>query len=218
MAEVSVVKFTVEMGLRKYGAYILSQCLLRTGNRDDAEDLRADVFEKIWATNTFNGKEDDFRKWIAVVVKNQHTDGVRRANALKRQHYQSDVNEARHLCSAEDTQHQIEQKELLKSVLYAVEHSPLFRTEYFRETFELRFLEEKTYKEIAADLGLNWKKVKKIVNEVNIFVRNKENFKIAPASSYEYNRVHTQRTTAPIVYGVRSGTQQIFFDFAMQKP
>lgn len=206
-------KYTVERAIRDHQRFIMGQCLYFAKDKDAAEELQSSVFEKVWlARDKFNGKQEDFRKWVTVVIKNIHTDSYRRDQSIKRKHYKADVEKAVHLSSAENTERTLESKDSLQSILYTVEfHFPFARI--YRIVFEARYLHERTYKEIAQELHLSMQEVKQILNKLREFFRPRD-FVTPPANiRYVYTKLYTPSSASQVIYGVQQRTGQTYFYF-----
>lgn len=124
-------------------------------SEEDAEDVTIETFTKVFTKLRLYNSDFDFKTWVISISHNTMIDHIRRSPKLN--------------VSLDDENYFIEIEEDLpgpeESLIQKqdndefVKHLEKLKPEY-RKIIELRFLEEKTYKEIAEELGLTMANVK----------------------------------------------------------
>lgn len=123
-------------------------CMNKVSNRTVAEDLTQDIFLKLVdRIETFNEKKGNFLVWFWQLARNTVTDHYRK----KRETQFSDIDEGviENLPSSQSTSANIENKievEKLNRLLGSLAPED-------KELFELHFISDLTYKDIAQVLG-----------------------------------------------------------------
>lgn len=127
----------------------------KINDEEEAEDIAIETFTKVFAKLKLYNSDFDFKTWILSIAHNTMVDHIRKSPALKLslddENYPIDIEEA--LPSPEESLIQQQDSDALMRDIQKL------KPEY-RRILELRFLEEKTYKEIAADLDLTLANVK----------------------------------------------------------
>ncbi|UZH54414.1 sigma-70 family RNA polymerase sigma factor [Salinimicrobium tongyeongense] len=124
--------------------------LKRTQNEYDAEDITIQAFSRAFdKIDTFDPKYT-FKTWIITISKNIHVDLVRKKNASIRARTTDEEDERVHRIpdetpSIEDTL--ITEQNLAQLLIDIKKLKP-----HYQEVIHLRYFQEKSYKEIAAQL------------------------------------------------------------------
>ncbi|MBA5628408.1 RNA polymerase sigma factor [Moheibacter lacus] len=124
-------------------------------DEEEAEDIAIETFTKVFAKLKLYNADFDFKTWLLSIAHNTMIDHIRKKPALKisldDENYVIEIQEE--LPSPEDSLIQQQDNDAL------ILHLQKLKPEY-RKIIELRFLEEKTYKEIAEELDLTLANVK----------------------------------------------------------
>lgn len=124
-------------------------------DEEEAEDIAIETFTKVFAKLKLYNADFDFKTWLLSIAHNTMIDHIRKKPALKisldDENYVIEIQEE--LPSPEDSLIQQQDNDAL------ILHFQKLKPEY-RKIIELRFLEEKTYKEIAEELDLTLANVK----------------------------------------------------------
>lgn len=122
---------------------------------EDTEDVTIETFTKVFAKLRLYNSDFDFKTWVISISHNTLIDHIRRSPklnvSLDDENYPIEIEE--NLPGPEETL--IRKQDSDELVL----HLQKLKPEY-RKILELRFLEEKTYKEISEELGLTMANVK----------------------------------------------------------
>jgi len=122
---------------------------------DEAEDITIETFTKVFAKLKLYNSDFDFKTWIISIAHNTMIDHIRKSPVLQLslddENYNIDVQEE--LPSPEETLIQKQDSDAFREIIQKL------KPEYKR-IIELRFLEDKTYKEIAEELDLSMANVK----------------------------------------------------------
>lgn len=122
-------------------------------NEEEAEDITIETFTKVLSKLKLYNEAFDFKTWVISIAHNTMIDHIRKSS--KHSIFidedinlvdESDISPEDHLILKQDSD----------KILKALEQLP---TKY-RHVIELRFLEDKTYKEIAMELSLTLPNVK----------------------------------------------------------
>lgn len=124
-------------------------------DEEEAEDITIETFTKVLSKLKLYNSDFDFKTWTLSIAHNTMIDHIRRSPklniSLDDKNYLLDVEED--LPGPEEKMIQQQDNETLKSLLQKLKPD-------YRHILELRFLEEKTYKEIAEELNLSMANVK----------------------------------------------------------
>lgn len=127
----------------------------KINDEEESEDIAIETFTKVFAKLKLYNSDFDFKTWVLSIAHNTMIDHIRKTPALKLslddENYPIDIQED--LPSPEETLIQQQDNDALN--LYLQKLKP-----EYRRILELRFLEEKTYKEIAEELDLTMANVK----------------------------------------------------------
>lgn len=138
-----------------FWANVFNYVFLKINDEEEAEDVAIETFTKVFAKLKLYNSDFDFKTWILSIAHNTMVDHIRKKPALK--------------LSLDDENYPIEIQEDLpspeESLIQQQDNDALIRDlqklkPEYRRILELRFLEEKTYKEIAEDLDLTLANVK----------------------------------------------------------
>lgn len=127
----------------------------KTHDEEEAEDIAIETFTKVFAKLKLYNSDFDFKTWALSIAHNTMVDHFRKSPGLNYslddENYPIDIQED--LPSPEESLIQKQDNDALQN------HLQKLKPEY-RRILELRFLEEKTYKEIAEELDLTMANVK----------------------------------------------------------
>lgn len=129
--------------------------LSKIRNETDAEDITIQTFTKVFQKLKLYNEDFDFITWVNAIAYNTMIDHIRKKPELNIS-LDKELN-AIDLEAALPTpeQHLIIQQDN-KKLMRAIENLP----EIYQKVIQLRYLEEKTYKDIAAELKLTMSNVK----------------------------------------------------------
>ncbi len=134
---------------------VYSYVFHKINDEEESEDIAIETFTKVFAKLKLYNSDFDFKTWVLSIAHNTMIDHIRKTPALKLslddENYPIDIQED--LPSPEETLIQQQDNDALN--LYLQKLKP-----EYRRILELRFLEEKTYKEIAEELDLTMANVK----------------------------------------------------------
>ena len=122
-------------------------------NEEEAEDITIETFTKVLSKLKLYNEDFDFKTWVISIAHNTMIDHIRKSskhdvfidediNLIK----ESDISPEDYLILKQDND----------KILNAIEQLPA----KYKHIIELRFLEDKTYKEIASELVLTLPNVK----------------------------------------------------------
>jgi len=134
---------------------VYNYVFFKINDEEEAEDIAIETFTKVFAKLKLYNSDFDFKTWLLSIAHNTMIDHIRKSPALKLslddENYPIDIQEE--LPSPEESL--IQQQDTDALILYLQKLKP-----EYRRILELRFLEEKTYKEIAEELDLSMANVK----------------------------------------------------------
>lgn len=138
-----------------YWDSVYNYVFIKIRDEEEAEDISIKTFTKVFDKLKLYNSDFDFKTWIISIAHNTMIDQIRRSSKLN--------------ISLDDTDNLIEISEDLpspeESLIQKQDNDELLlnlqklKPEY-RRIIELRFLEDKTYKEIAEELDLSMANVK----------------------------------------------------------
>lgn len=127
----------------------------RIQNEDEAEDISIETFTKVFAKLKLYNSDFDFKTWVLSIAHNTMIDHIRKTQesqiSLDDENYFFEIQED--LPTPEESLIQKQDNDALDK------HIQKLKPEY-RKIIELRYLEDKTYKEIADELNLSMANVK----------------------------------------------------------
>lgn len=134
---------------------VYSYVFFKINDEEEAEDISIETFTKVFAKLKLYNDDFDFKTWLISIAHNTMIDHIRRSPklniSLDDESYSFEIPED--LPSPEETLIQKQTNHQLLALLQQL------KPEY-RKIIELRYLEEKTYKEIAEELELSMANVK----------------------------------------------------------
>lgn len=152
--------------IEKYRPYLFQVVLSVVRNPKDAEDVTQEALLKIYYSLS-RYRFEGFKTWMTRIAVNQAIDYKRKAFHRKESASDSPedyaVNEG-YAESSEDCFLRREMKEMLQGKLQTVPES-------YREVIQAFYLEDKSYPEIAADLGLEQKSVESRLYRARQWIR-----------------------------------------------
>lgn len=129
--------------------------LSKIRNKTDSEDITIGTFTKVFTKLKLYNSDFEFGTWIRAIAYNTMVDHIRKKPELKisldNEFEQIDVEAA----TPTPEQHFIIKQDN-KKLMNAIHNLP----EIYQKVIELRYLEEKNYKDIATELGLTMSNVK----------------------------------------------------------
>ena len=140
----------------KYWNYVYGFQLKRVENEIDAEDISIQTFAKAFDKIQTFDTQYSFPTWLITISKNIHIDMVRSSNKS----YNREESAQKQIQNLPDDTPTAEDKLIIEQNLSHLLdcirqlHSP------YREMIQLRFLQEKSYKEISQITGLTLSNVK----------------------------------------------------------
>ena len=139
---------------RDYHAKVYGYIYSKIQNADDAEDISADVFMKVYEKfGSFDESKSSLSTWIFTITRNTLTDYFR-----TRKLYVEIPESVEDKSSVEDTVCNAEMLELLAKALNALD-------ERERDIIILRFYGDKTLKEICLNMGISYSYGKVLQNK-----------------------------------------------------
>lgn len=128
----------------------------RIGDENDVEDVVIQTFAKAFdKINTYN-EEFAFKTWLIAISKNVHVDMIR-GQQQKVTHSSSEEKEANTIADESPTaEDNLIMEQNLNRLLLCIKKLK----EPYRTTIQLRYLQEKSYKEIAETTGMSHSNVK----------------------------------------------------------
>lgn len=124
-------------------------------NEDEAEDVAIETFTKVFAKLKLYNSDFDFKTWILSIAHNTMIDHIRKSPEL-----QISLDDENYFFEIKEDLPTPEESLIQKQANDAFDqHIQKLKPEY-RKIIELRYLEDKTYKEIAEELQLSMANVK----------------------------------------------------------
>ena len=134
---------------------IYNYVISKIKDEEETEDIAIETFTKAFTKLKLYNSEFDFKTWLISIAHNTMIDHIRKSPklnvSLDDENYQIEIPED--LPSPEET---LIQKQTNDNLLLQLQK---LKPDY-RHILELRFLEEKTYREIAEELNLSMANVK----------------------------------------------------------
>jgi RNA polymerase sigma-70 factor (ECF subfamily) len=133
----------------RYKQPVFATMFRMTGHRDDAEDLAQEAFVKAYESLRLFDQEKPFFPWLYTIALNLARNHVKRKQKLRFEKYTS-LAETHNPdgYAPDEALHRLQQAEQLRRAMMQL---PL----PLREAVSLRFLEELTFDDIAAILGVS---------------------------------------------------------------
>ncbi len=126
-------------------------------NQDEAEDITIETFTKVFNKLKLYNPDFDFSTWVISIAHNTMIDHIRKSPKLNVSLDDEDFFHYKLILEDQPTpEEHLIQKQANDTLLKAIEKLP---TNY-QKVIELRYLEDKTYKEIADELNLTLANVK----------------------------------------------------------
>ncbi len=141
----------------RHSEMIYSTLLKFTGNSDDVDDLMQEAFMKAYLKIGLYNPKYDFGAWIYTIARNTFVDfsRTRKSNALNPQNLSPEIDNTAQGSSPTPEDY----------IINAQQHAQIERyiamlPEDYRQLFELRFIDEYSYDEIAEKLDMKLGTVK----------------------------------------------------------
>lgn len=127
----------------------------RINDEDEAEDIAIETFTKVFAKLKLYNSDFDFKTWMLSIAHNTMIDHIRKSS-----HLQISLDDENYFLEIQEDLPTPEESLIQKQAHDALDkHIRKLKPEY-RKIIELRYLEDKTYKEIAEELQLSMANVK----------------------------------------------------------
>lgn len=127
----------------------------KINNEDEAEDISIETFTKVFAKLKLYNSDFDFKTWVLSIAHNTMVDHIRKSPEL-----QISIDDENYFFEIQENLPTPEESLIQKQDNDAFDkHIQKLKPEY-RKIIELRYLEDKTYKEIADELQLSMANVK----------------------------------------------------------
>lgn len=124
-------------------------------NEDEAEDIAIETFTKVFTKLKLYNSDFDFKTWMLSIAHNTMIDHIRKSS-----HLQISLDDENYFFEIQEDLPTPEESLIQKQDYDAFDkHISKLKPEY-RKIIELRYLEDKTYKEIADELQLSMANVK----------------------------------------------------------
>ncbi|WP_313580297.1 RNA polymerase sigma factor [Chishuiella sp.] len=124
-------------------------------NEEEAEDITIETFTKVFAKLKLYNQDFDFTTWVISIAHNTMIDHIRKSPKLNVSMY-----DETHLLNILEDQPSPEEYLILKQDNDKLTEAIDKLKEPYQKIIELRFIEDKTYKEIADELNLSLANVK----------------------------------------------------------
>jgi RNA polymerase sigma-70 factor (ECF subfamily) len=144
-------KLLMELFWNNVFDYVLS----KIKDEEETEDIAIETFTKVFAKLKLYNADFDFKTWLISVAHNTMIDHIRKSPKLK-----VSLDDENYKIELEEDLPTPEEKLIQKQARDELQQQLSKLKPDYRRILELRFLEEKTYKEIAEELGLSMANVK----------------------------------------------------------
>ncbi len=124
-------------------------------NDDEAEDIAIETFTKVFAKLKLYNSDFDFKTWLISIAHNTMIDHIRKSS-----HLQISLDDENIYFEIEEDLPTPEESLIQQQDNDALDEQIQKLKPEYRKMIELRYLEEKTYKEIAEELDLSMANVK----------------------------------------------------------
>lgn len=134
---------------------VYNYVFIKIRNEEEAEDITIETFTKVLSKLKLYNEDFDFKTWVISIAHNTMLDHIRKSSQLN-----VSINDDLNYNLIKDSEKSPEDYLILQQdndqVLKAIAQLP----QKYKKIIELRFLEDKTYKEIAEELNLTLPNVK----------------------------------------------------------
>ncbi|HEY4538495.1 MAG TPA: RNA polymerase sigma factor [Faecalibacter sp.] len=134
---------------------VYNYVFLKIRNEEEAEDITIETFTKVLSKLKLYNSDFDFKTWVISIAHNTMIDHIRRSPKLNIS-IDDEFNKSLIIDSEKSPEDYLILQQDNDKVIKAINNLPL----KYQRIIELRFLEDKTYKEIAEDLDLSLPNVK----------------------------------------------------------
>lgn len=124
-------------------------------NEDEAEDVAIETFTKVFAKLKLYNSDFDFKTWVLSIAHNTMIDHIRKSPEL-----QISLDDENYFIEIQEDLPTPEESLIQKQANDAFDQNIQKLKPEYRRIIELRYLEDKTYKEIADELQLSMANVK----------------------------------------------------------
>ncbi|RLZ12226.1 RNA polymerase sigma factor [Faecalibacter macacae] len=128
---------------------------LKIKNEEEAEDITIETFTKVLSKLKLYNEDFDFKTWVISIAHNTMIDHIRKTPELN-----LSIDDGFNFRMLNDSEKSPEDYLILKQDTDKVLKAIDLLSPKYKRIVELRFLEDKTYKELAEDLGLSLPNVK----------------------------------------------------------
>ncbi|XOD66864.1 MAG: RNA polymerase sigma factor [Flavobacteriales bacterium Tduv] len=133
--------------------------LKKTANKEEAEDISIESFTKVFNKLELYKEELDFRTWLISIAQNTMLDHIRKRKIQNISLDQPSIYK-RFISGLALQEHSPEEILILKQFVKKIQEKINQLPPKYQKIIRLRFLEEKTYKEIAEHLQVSMSLVK----------------------------------------------------------
>lgn len=124
-------------------------------NEEEAEDIAIETFTKVFAKLKLYNEDFDFTTWVISIAHNTMIDHIRKSPKLN-----ISIDDDTNLLEILEDQPSPEEYLILKQDNDKLTNAIARLKEPYQKIIELRYIEDKTYKEIAEELNLSLPNVK----------------------------------------------------------
>ena len=124
-------------------------------NEEEAEDIAIETFTKVFAKLKLYNEDFDFTTWVISIAHNTMIDHIRKSPKLN-----ISIDDETNLLEILEDQPSPEEYLILKQDNDKLTNAIARLKEPYQKIIELRYIEDKTYKEIAEELNLSLPNVK----------------------------------------------------------
>ena len=124
-------------------------------NEEEAEDIAIETFTKVFAKLKLYNEDFDFTTWVISIAHNTMIDHIRKSPKLN-----ISIDDETNLLEILEDQPSPEEYLILKQDNDKLTNAIARLKEPYQKIIELRYIEDKTYKEIAEELNLSLANVK----------------------------------------------------------
>jgi RNA polymerase sigma factor (sigma-70 family) len=138
-----------------YWSTVYGYVFSKIQHENESEDIAIETFTKVFAKLKLYNSDFDFKTWIVSIAHNTMIDHIRKSNVLN-----ISLDDEHHFIDIEEDLPTPEESLILKQDNDAVNSFISKLKPDYKRIIELRYLEDKTYKEIAEELDLSLANVK----------------------------------------------------------
>jgi RNA polymerase sigma factor (sigma-70 family) len=138
-----------------YWSTVYGYVFSKIQNENESEDIAIETFTKVFTKLKLYNEDFDFKTWIVSIAHNTMIDHIRKSTVLN-----ISLDDEHNFIDIEEDLPTPEESLILKQDNDAVTNVIAQLKPEYKRIIELRYLEDKTYKEIAEELNLSLANVK----------------------------------------------------------